>query len=95
MIRNLWLDDLRTPPQDYETWAKSSTEAIALLIWMQTSGETLERISFDHDLGGEDTSRRVVIWMIENDFYPESATVHSANPVGREWLLGMINRYFP
>ncbi len=52
-----------------------------------------ERVSFDHDLGGDDTSRPVVIWMIENNFRFDNYHVHSANPVGAQWLTGMIERY--
>ena len=50
-------------------------------------------MSLDHDLGGDDTSRRIVLWMCENEFWPDEVVVHSANPVGVEWLEGMIARY--
>lgn len=53
----------------------------------------IEAISFDHDLGGEDTTRPVVLYMCEFDFFPNKAYVHSANPVGIEWLTGMLDRY--
>lgn len=55
----------------------------------------LEIISFDHDLGGDDTSRRVANWMIENNFWSEEIRLHTANPVGYEWLQGTFNRYAP
>lgn len=86
----LWIDDIRLPPPGWE-WAKSSTEAIAIL-----SSNVVDEVSFDHDLGGDDTSRRVVIWICENDFcFPPVCRIHSANPVGIDWLEGMINRYGP
>lgn len=91
----LWVDDLRTPPDDGEmwTWALSSKEAIQQLALFRN--EVIE-ISFDHDLGGDDTTRRVVLWICETDYpWPPVVRVHTANPVGREWLVGMINRYGP
>ena len=47
----------------------------------------------DHDLGGDDTSRAIVLWMCENEWWPESVMVHSQNPVGSFWLRAMIERY--
>lgn len=96
MSLRLWIDDLRTPPDDTWDWVTTSEAAIALLTHFQRDGMLWiprEAISFDHDLGGDDTSRRVVLWMIENNFRFDRYAVHSANPVGREWLLGMIERY--
>lgn len=91
----LWVDDddwsgSRQPPGDDWVWAKSSDEA---LVYLRT-GEVTE-ISLDHDLGGDDTTRRLVLWMCENDTFPEVVHVHTANIVGRDWLVGMVNRYGP
>ena len=96
-MTKLFIDDLRQPPD--ETWVvvRSSAEAIA---WFLNHG-CPDEISFDHDLGGEDTAMRVVHWMIETDmdaggaFIPAnfSFTVHSANPVGRENLKGLLGGY--
>jgi len=88
---NLWIDDLRSPPEtdeDFWLWAKTSEEAIHLI-----RSHDFDVISFDHDLGGEDTSREVVRWMIMNGFKAREHRVHSANPVGVEWLEGMIDMY--
>lgn len=88
-MRSLWIDDIRTPPDGY-LWAKNSEEAIEMI----NSHDPFEHISFDHDLGGDDTSRRVVLWLCENPSkWSKTASVHSMNPIGREWLVGMINRY--
>lgn len=92
----LWIDDIRTPPDETWEWVTTSDAAIAILKFFKEEGMAWiarEAISFDHDLGGDDTSRPVVIWMVENDFKFESYAVHSANPVGRDWLVGMIQRY--
>lgn len=88
-MAKLYIDDLRPAPRGWAL-AKTSAEAIAIL----EASPVFEEISFDHDLGGEDTTRKVVLWLCENeDKWPERAYVHSFNPVGREWLTGMINRY--
>ena len=93
----LWVDDLRNPPAGW-WWAKTSTAAIGAL-WMnhpEAVGERVEELSLDHDLGGDETARPVVLFMCENPWaWPETVRVHSANPVGVEWLEGMIARYKP
>lgn len=89
----LWIDDLRIAPPGW-VWAKTSEQAITILDAFALDGtEPLDVVSFDHDLGDDDTTRPVVMWMIENDVRSETYFVHSANPVGREWLEGMIERY--
>lgn len=92
----LWVDDLRTPPDASWVWAKDSAEAVSAL----GSGSVVE-MSLDHDLGGDDTTRVVVNWICQmqglygDNYWPAVVRVHTANPVGREWLEGMINRYGP
>lgn len=93
-----WIDDLRDPKNfvsdpDEWIWIKNSFDAICYLNKAMLKGWTIEKISFDHDLGGDDTTRPVVLWMCENDFWPTQASVHSSNPPGVDWLTGMINRY--
>lgn len=88
----LWVDDLRPAPEGW-TWAIDSHDAIVNLL--SYPGE-IDEISFDHDLGDGDTTRKVILWMCENDIpWPAIVRVHTANPVGREWLEGMVNRYGP
>jgi hypothetical protein len=87
---NLWIDDIRPMPRGYHLWAKTSEEAIEMI----SSNEPFGHISFDHDLGGEDTSRKVVLWLCETTGkWPSTAKVHSMNPIGKQWLEGMIARY--
>lgn len=85
----LWVDDLRPAPVGW-IWAKSSGEAIGVL-----TREPVDVVSLDHDLGGEDTTRAVVLWLCEHDAWPATVHVHTANPVGRDWLVGMCTRYGP
>lgn len=81
---NLWIDDLRDPPD--KTWivARTYKEAIAFIdtiIW------TL--ISLDHDLGEEKTGYDVLCHIEEKAYmgtlgYSPSIKIHSANTVGAE-----------
>jgi hypothetical protein len=105
----LWIDDERSTPAEYTHTAASSSDAIALLIQATADQAPIELISFDHDLGYPqedgsslldnsipgDTSRPVLLWMIEHDIWPAEIRLHTANPVGRDWLAGMIGRYAP
>lgn len=85
----LWVDDVRMPPDG--TWMHVETSEEALIALQRWS---IAEMSLDHDLGGEDTSRRVVTWLCYNpEFWPPVVHVHSANPVGVAWLRGMIERY--
>ncbi len=85
----LWIDDLRPAPEGW-LWAKNSKDAITVL-----SRGMVPEVSFDHDLGGDTTSREVVLWLCEHGNWPGICRVHSMNPVGRKWLIGMIDRYGP
>lgn len=95
MTYQLFIDDERFPPNDNNCWiiAKTSEEAIQKV---KDYGFPAY-ISFDHDLGGEDTSRYFVKWLMNMvidgklrippgfGFY-----VHSQNPVGRDWIFNNI-----
>lgn len=89
---NIWVDDLRPAPEGYHH-VYSSDSAIYWLRYIKQTGGTIGVLSLDHDLGGDDTSRKIVIWMCENDWWPKEVRCHSANPVGRDWIEGMIERY--
>ena len=97
----LWVDDERTAPDGW-VWAKTSDEAMNVILrWRDSEfgryreDAEVEAVSLDHDLGGDDTTRSIVLWMCEHDWWPERVYVHTANPVGRHWLEGMIERYGP
>src|SRR5690348_2081796 len=57
----IWVDDIRTPPDNTWIWAKTSHEAIVLLTLSHVNDLDIEAMSLDHDLGGDDTSRRIVL----------------------------------
>ena len=93
----LYIDDIRNPKGDFDYIARNSEDAIEFMI----RNGCPEFISWDHDLGGDDTSLIVVKWMIEMDldmekeFIPENFKffVHSANPVGKANIEGYLNAY--
>ncbi|ENH6339639.1 hypothetical protein ABWH74_002989 [Burkholderia vietnamiensis] len=97
MSYRLFIDDIRDPMEPDWYVARTSSEAIMLL---ETLGCPRE-ISFDHDLGGTDTAMLVVKRLVEIDldsggvFFPNNFvyTVHSANPVGRENIRGLMDQY--
>jgi hypothetical protein len=89
---HLWVDDLRPAPAGW-VWAKTSRAAIVEI--EHDANEPFTELSLDHDLGGDDTTRPLMLWMIEYDIWPDHIHVHTANPVGRDWLFGMAERYSP
>lgn len=89
----LYVDDLRQPPDNTWVVVKTSREALELLECLKLSGTRIEVISLDHDLGGDDTTRPIMLWMCENDWWPGAMYIHTANPVGYQWLVEMANRY--
>ena len=90
----IWVDDLREPPDDSWTWYRTSSGVCGLLAALALGVRRPPSVmSLDHDLGDDDTTRPIVLWMCENEFWPAEVLVHSQNPVGVEWLEGMIERY--
>ena len=95
-MTKLYIDDIRDPKGDGFDVRRSSNSAI---IYMIENGIP-EYISFDHDLGGEDTAMVVVKWMVTQDMdnkyiIPENFefNVHSANPVGVANIEGYLKSY--
>ncbi|MHB1491445.1 MAG: cyclic-phosphate processing receiver domain-containing protein [Cellulomonas sp.] len=96
MTYRMFIDDLREPPDDWII-ARTSVDALE---YMQVHGCPLE-ISFDHDLGGDDTAMQVVKKIVEQDldaggeFIPATFkfVVHSANPIGARNIEGYLNGY--
>ena len=93
----LWLDDLRPVPYGYEG-AKSVNEAKKLIQEAEHNGIEIEALDLDHDLGdyadqGGDAIR-LLDWLAENElFYP--VRLHTMNPVGRENMMRLVERYWP
>ncbi len=102
MITNkgLYVDDIRDLPPSCEGWdlARNYDEAIKLL-----TEHEYDRISLDHDIasfredGREMTGYDIALWLAQrkhdNLYVPSNIYIHSANPVGRDNMQSVINRY--
>ena len=97
MSYNLFIDDERFPPDDAQDWiiVRSSQEARDVIVQQGPPNF----ISFDHDLGGEDTAMKVVQFLIDSHLmgfirrFPTKYYVHSQNPVGAANIRGLMNYY--
>jgi hypothetical protein len=93
----LFIDDLRNPPDDTWTIARTGQEAIVeigkdIISWTLFEEPRIEIISFDHDLADTNTPEvtgYTVLQYIEelvytSEYKPPALLIHSANPVGRK-----------
>lgn len=85
----LFIDDERFPATAGWTIVRSSPDAVRAVRELGVPSF----ISFDHDLGGFDTSRVFIMWLIDelldgNIKLPDDFdfTVHSQNPIGADWI---------
>ena len=97
MTYKLFIDDERFPPDDGTNWTVVRTSDDALKLCKL---DCPSFISFDHDLGGDDTSmvflHAWIDWMLDNqislpkdfDFY-----VHSQNPIGAENIRNLLTSF--
>ena len=93
----LYIDDIRTPVTSFDKITRSSEETIEYLV----RNGCPNYISFDHDLGGDDTAMTIVKFIVETDIdtdynfipYDFAFNVHSANPVGAANIRGYLNSY--
>ncbi len=101
----LFIDDLKDPPGNPDEWVvvRSSAAAIAHVKEWGPPGY----ISFDHDLGGEDTSIVFIDWLIGQMLdleekginlhwvrFPSDYYIHSENPIGRDNIDGKMIGFF-
>jgi hypothetical protein len=97
---NLFLDDIRElsylsnviSPLDSSDWivCRNSFEALSCVI----NNGIPNFISFDHDLGGEDTAMVFVKkWVEEIEKKFPAFYIHSSNPIGKENLRSFIFSY--
>lgn len=90
----MYIDDIRNPKEDGWTIFRNSKDA---LLFVEQKLEEIKVISFDHDLGGDDTTRPVAIFLEEmasnkGEVLNIETIVHSANPVGKLWLQKALER---
>lgn len=94
----LWLDDLRDVPASY-TGARSVNEAKELIRFCQRSGELIEVLDLDYDLGIYEkdggTGLDLLEWLAEQgSFYP--VEIHSSHPQGRALMEHFLDwNWFP
>jgi hypothetical protein len=99
-MRKLFIDDLRDPPDDSWIVVRSHKEAIGYF----SNHGIPDAISFDHDLGLEETGYDTAKWIVEQVIdktldIPLGFVykVHSMNPVGKqniESLLVNFTKYY-
>jgi hypothetical protein len=89
----MFLDDIRNPPDNTWIVARSSNEAVA---YIEKHGLPYH-ISFDHDLGGDDTAMVLLYHLVNNIYtaadYPPEYTVHSANPIGSKNIVSFMESW--
>lgn len=99
----LWVDDERSVPDNTEEreWMEAKTfhHAIMLLEFCN-----FDEVALDHDLGPasvygntELNGYHIVKWLVQRKmdglYVPPVIKVHTANPVGRDNMQAMIDRY--
>ena len=100
IMDKLWLDDIRTPPDETWLWVRSYDEATEAI-----DSACFDIISLDHDLGvveigGEveaKTGYDVACYLEQRVFSgeitaPNRILSHSANPVGRRRIEQVAKR---
>jgi hypothetical protein len=99
MTIRVWVDDERHSPVEWTGhdvyMATTSIQAINIIRALNESGEEIEEISLDHDLGGDDTGMKVLDWIIEEGIWPNVMTVHTANPPARSRMIQAIHAEAP
>ena len=93
----LYLDDVRIPDPQLPWNIVRSYEAAIEFVLRHGCPDV---ISFDHDLGEGKSGYDFAKWLVEMDLdkkieIPQhfSYIVHSANPVGKENIIGLLESY--
>lgn len=92
----IYLDDVRRAPDGY-IWTRSVNETKDLIVQLEESGEKIEVLDLDHDLGefsvdGGDAINLLDFLVERGTFYP--VVLHTANPVGRANMERVIRRFW-
>ena len=96
---HIYLDDIREAPSGY-MHTKSVNETKTLIETLSNTGYNDFTLDLDHDLGayandGGD-AYKLVLWLIETERNNSHYIIkcHSANPVGKEHIEGLVKRYW-
>ena len=91
-MKKLYLDDLRVTPEDFDR-----VYNYADFVEYITQNGLPDFISFDHDLGedesGYDCAKYLVEYCIEHNLPLPKFSVHSQNPVGKENIERLLNNF--
>jgi len=92
---------MRKPPDDDWIWAKTNTDAIALII-----SSPVDVISIDHDIcfydrgsglvDPVDETFRPVAYFLANcpiEYVPQEIRLHSGNPIGAGEMVRILDKY--
>jgi hypothetical protein len=105
MLQVVVIDDLKVIPELSLRFTNGEVIYLRTLdeawIWILRSpeDESLNELWLDHDLGGDDTIRPLVLWLADRAFhgnpYPvKKIVICSMNPVGVKWIESTLNRYY-
>ncbi len=88
----LFIDDVRTPAFDAVV-VRNLDEAFRCI------DNTWDEVWLDHDLGGEETIRPLVKYIYRRAQYEQplpirAIYVHTMNPVGAEWMVSVLSKYY-
>lgn len=90
----LYVDDLRNPPNIL----KQNYNIVICRNYKETIYELDKRrfriIDLDHDLGEEKTGYDVCKYIIENEIPLNKVYIHTSNPVGRNNMVQLLQRYY-
>ena len=91
-MKKIYLDDLRPIPEGF-VGLRSFTEFVT---YIEANGLP-DFISFDHDLGlqesGYDCAKWLVSYCLDNEMALPDFMVHSQNPVGKRNIESLLNNF--
>ena len=87
----LFMDDAVAAPPDWEV-TRTVPDTI---LFLQESGDEVEHLSLDHDMGTQQTGMEVVDWMISNNYCPPLVYIHSANIIRAPEMVKRLRERFP
>lgn len=91
-MKKIYLDDVRTISEGF-IGLRSFTEFIT---YIEANGLP-DFISFDHDLGlqesGYDCAKWLVAYCLDNEMELQDFVVHSQNPVGKQNITSLLNNF--
>jgi hypothetical protein len=91
----LFVDDERRAPRGW-ILATDCRDAREVLHMMASTGNQLEAVSLDHDLGcSGETIMPLLVAMVDYELWPRELYVHTANEDAEEVMLAFIRAHAP